>query len=154
MERSLLTHDETCFMTATLATGSLGMIWRGVAVWFCIIFVEVVHGIARTMFLAPVLGDFRARQVAVFTGSLLILLVAMSFIRWIRPADVADAVWVGLVWLALTLVFEVSFGRFVMHATWSRIASDYDLSRGGLLPVGLLVVTMAPFISARFRQVL
>jgi len=78
----------------------------------------------------------------------------MSFIRWIRPADVADAVWVGLVWLALTLVFEVSFGRLVMHATWSRIASDYDLLRGGLLPIGLLVLTMAPFISARFRHVL
>jgi len=78
----------------------------------------------------------------------------MSFIRWIRPADVADAVLVGLVWLALTLVFEVSFGRLVMHATWSRIASDYDLLRGGLLPIGLLVLTMAPFISARFRHVL
>ena len=141
-------------LPATLATGSPGTIWRGVAVWFCIILVEVVHGIARTMFLAPVLGDLRARQLAVLTGSLLILLVAMSFIRWIRPADVADAMRVGLVWLALTLVFEVSFGRFVVHATWSRIGSDYDLSRGGLLPIGLLVLTMAPFISARFRHVL
>jgi hypothetical protein len=116
--------------------------------------VEVLHGIVRTMFLAPAVGDFRARQVAVFTGSFLILIVATSFIRWIRPADARDAVYVGIVWLVLTLAFEIVFGRYVVHAPWSRIASDYDLLRGGLLPIGLLVLTAAPFIAARLRHAL
>jgi hypothetical protein len=138
----------------TLAAGSMRTLMRGVAVWFCIILVEVLHGIARATFLAPAVGDFRARQIAVFTGSLLILIVATSSIRWIGPAHAADAMRVGIVWLVLTLAFEIVFGRFVVHATWSRIASDYDLLRGGLLPIGLLVLTAAPFISARFRRVL
>jgi hypothetical protein len=116
--------------------------------------VEVLHGIARTMFLAPAVGDFRARQIAVFTGSFLILIVATSFIRWIHPARAGEAVYVGLVWLALTLAFEVAFGRYVVHATWARIASDYNLLRGGLLPIGLLVLTAAPLVAARFRHVL
>jgi hypothetical protein len=50
-------------------------------VWLCIIIVEVLHGITRTLFLTPALGDFRARQVAVLTGSCLILIVATSFNR-------------------------------------------------------------------------
>jgi hypothetical protein len=50
-------------------------------VWLCIIVVEMLHGIARTVFLAPAVGDFRARQVAVFTESFLILVVATFFIR-------------------------------------------------------------------------
>jgi hypothetical protein len=132
----------------------MNIVLRGVAVWLCIIIVEVLHGIARTMFLAPAVGDFRARQVAVLTGSFLILLVAMLFIRWIRPADIDDAVRVGIAWLVLTLAFEIAFGRYVVHASWSRIASDFNLSRGGLLPVGLLVLTAAPFIAARLRHVL
>jgi len=132
----------------------MNIVLRGVAVWLCIIIVEVLHGIARTMFLAPAVGDFRARQVAVFTGSFLILLVAMLFIRWIRPADIDDAVRVGIAWLVLTLAFEIAFGRYVVHASWSRIASDFNLSRGGLLPIGLLVLTAAPFIAARLRHVL
>lgn len=127
---------------------------RGVAVWCCIIIVETLHGIARTTFLAPALGDFQARQVAVFTGSFLILVVAMSFIRWIRPADAGEAVRVGIVWLVLTLAFEIAFGRYVVQAPWSRIASDYNLLRGGLLPIGLLVLTAAPLIAAKFRHVL
>lgn len=122
--------------------------------WSCIIIVEVLHGIARTMFLAPAIGDFRARQIAVFTGSFLILIVATSFIRWIRPAHAGEALSVGIVWLVLTLAFELGFGRYVAHASWSRIASDYDLLRGGLLPIGLCVLTAAPLIAAKFRHVL
>jgi hypothetical protein len=127
---------------------------RGVVVWVCIILVEMLHGIARTLFLSPLVGDFRARQVAVFTGSVLILAVATSFIRWIRPARVSEAVTVGVVWLGLTITFEVAFGRYVLHAPWSRIASDYNLLRGGLLPIGLVVLMGAPLMAAKFRHVL
>jgi len=127
---------------------------KGVAVWCGIIVVEVFHGIARTLFLAPALGDFRARQVAVFTGSVLILILATSLIRWIHPADTGEAVYVGLVWLVLTLAFEVAFGRYVVHAPWSRIAADYNLLRGGLLPIGLLVLTASPFIAGKLRHLL
>jgi hypothetical protein len=125
-----------------------------VAVWCCLIAVEVVHGVARILFLAPAVGDFRARQIAVFTGSLLILFVATAFIRWIRPVGSGEALSVGMLWLVLTLAFEIAFGRFVMHMPWSRIASDYNLLRGGLLPIGLLVLTFAPLIAAKFRRLL
>jgi len=124
------------------------------AVWCCVILVEVFHGIARTVLLERFVGDFRARQIAVFTGSLLILAVAALFIRWIRPTRVGDAVAVGVVWLILTLAFELVFGRYVAHATWSRIVSDYNLLEGGLLPIGLLVLAAAPLAAAKFRHVL
>jgi hypothetical protein len=131
----------------------MGTILRGVVVWVCIIIVEVLHGVARTMLLAPVVGDFRARQIAVFTGSFLVVLVATSFIGWLRPASPREAACVGIVWLALTLTFEIVFGRFVVHASWSRIAADYNLLRGGLLPIGLLVLTAAPLIATRIRHI-
>ena len=127
---------------------------RGLIVWVCIIFVEVLHGIARTLFVAPAFGDFRARQIGVFTGSILIVFVAMLSIGWLRPASIREAAHVGIVWVVLTLAFEIAFGRFVVHATWARIASDYDLSRGGLLPIGLLVLAGAPLIAGKLRRVL
>ena len=130
------------------------MILRGIAVWLVIVALEVVHGIARTLWLAPMVGDFRARQIAVFTGSALILAVATLFIRWMKPVDIGGALVIGAVWLVLTLAFEVAFGRFVVRATWARILSDYDLARGGLLPIGLLIETLAPAIAARFRGML
>ena len=130
------------------------MIRRALAVWLVIILVETMHGIARTLLLVPVVGDFRARQIGVFTGSALILAIAIAFIRWVQPLRLRDALVVGLVWLVLTLVFEVAFGRFVAGATWARLASDYDLAHGGLLPIGLAVETLAPAIAARLRGML
>jgi hypothetical protein len=138
--------------TSGAKVGTAAVLTRGTAAWFCIILVETLHGVARTLLLAPMIGDFRARQVAVFTGSILILGVAASCIRWIRPTQAADAISVGFAWLVLTLAFEIAFGRYVVHATWARIASDYDLPRGGLLPIGLAVLVLAPLIAAKSRR--
>lgn len=127
------------------------MIQRGVAVWLVIIAVETVHGIARALLLAPVVGDFRARQIAVFTGSALILGIAAGFVRWMGPARFRDALEIGVIWLILTAVFEVVFGRVVAGATWARLASDYDLVHGGLLPIGLGFELLAPAIAGKLR---
>lgn len=124
---------------------------RVIAVWLIIVCVESIHGTLRTLFLAPYVGDFQSRQISIFTGSLLILLVAYLFIRWIRAETTRSLIVVGLVWLALTLLFEVSLGRFVLGLSWERLASDYDISRGGLLLFGLIFLTLSPLIAARLR---
>lgn len=124
---------------------------RSFAVWLVIIAVETIHGVVRALFLAPYLGDFRARQITVFTGSLLILMISCLFIRWLHATTRKSLLEVGLVWLALTLLFEVSLGRFALGLSWENLASDYDIFRGGLLPVGLVVLTLAPLIAASLR---
>ena len=124
---------------------------RALAVWVLVIVAETIHGIARTLLLAPRVGDFRARQVAVFTGSAIILGIATAFIRWISPPSTRATLAIGVLWLVLTLTFEVAFGR-ATGASWARIAEDYDLLRGGLLPIGMLVLALAPLIAVRLRR--
>ena len=104
-----------------------------------------------TLLLSPRVGDFRARQIGVFTGSLLILLVACLSIRWIRAGSRILFVKVGVVWLVLMIVFELAFGRLVVGASWQRLWSDFNLVEGGLLPLGLAVLALSPLIAARLR---
>ncbi len=122
---------------------------RGLAVWFVIIFVESLHGVARGLFLAPMLGDFRARQVSVFIGAVIIVAITFVLVRWLKGCRIIDFFLVGFLWVVLTIVFEVSLGRFVMELSWERIASDYDLANGGLMPLGLLVMLLAPVTLAK-----
>ncbi len=126
---------------------------RAFAVWLVIIAAETLHGIARTLWLAPIVGDFRARQIAVFSGSAIILAVTAVFVRWLGPPTRRAALAIGGLWLALTLAFEIGLGR-ATGASWNRITEDYDPRGGGLLAIGMLVLVLAPLIAARLRGVL
>ena len=124
---------------------------KALVIWLVIIFIEFIHGVLRSIFLAPLFGDFQARQISVFIGSLLILTIAYLSIRWIRATTIASLIVVGLVWLVLTLLFELSLGHLVLGLSWERMTSDYDIPHGGLLPFGLIFLTLSPLIAARLR---
>lgn len=125
---------------------------RAFVVWIVIIGVEMVHGILRTLVLAPLIGDFPSRQFSVLTGSLLIFFVANLFIRWIHAETNRRLLVVGLVWVALTLFFEIGLGRFVLNFPWDRVAEDYDFTRGGLLGIGLAFMAIAPLLVTKLRM--
>jgi hypothetical protein len=126
---------------------------RGLAVWFVIILAETLHGVARTILLEPQVGDLRARQITTFTGAAIILTIALIFIRWIRARSVAQLIGVGLLWLGLTVLFELLLGRYVLGYSWDRLAADYRPREGGLMPIGLLILTLAPLLAAKLRGV-
>jgi hypothetical protein len=125
---------------------------RAFAVWLLLMTAEVVHGVIRTLVLTPVVGDFRARQLGVFTGSLLILLITALTIRWIRASRPRTLLTIGSAWVVLTVAFEISLGR-MMGYSWERLGSDYNMLEGGLLPIGFVIMATSPLIAARLRGV-
>ncbi len=122
---------------------------RALAVWIVIILVETVHGIVREAFLKPLMGDFRARQIAVFTGMLLILVVVLFFTGWLAAANAKERLIVGLLWVVLTVGFELGLGLAVLGLSRERLFEDYDISRGGLMGIGLLFLLLVPLIAAK-----
>jgi hypothetical protein len=126
-------------------------IGRALAVWLVLIAVEFIHGILRTTFLVPVVGDFRASQIGVLIGSALILLVAYLFVGWLHAPNTKALLHVGVLWLVLTVAFELGFGHFVFGRSRERLGEDYNLSKGGLLPFGLVVLALSPLIATRLR---
>ena len=124
---------------------------RAITVWLVLIVAEILHGIARGIFLVPHVGEFRSSQIGVFTGSIIILAIAVVFVRWIGATRPAHLLMVGFLWLALTLAFEILFGRFVVGASWEHLAADYNVLQGGLLPFGMLFLLMSPLIAGKIR---
>ena len=124
---------------------------RGIAVWLVLIFAEILHGAARRIILEPYVGDLRARQVGVFTGSIIFFCVAFASVRWIGANRTSQLFGVGVLWVGLTIAFEVSFGRFVLGYSWKRVTSDYNLFEGGLLPLGLTALAASPYAAGKVR---
>ena len=71
---------------------------------------------------------------------------------WPGPTRARDLLAVGLLWLVLTLGFEILVGRLVVGASWERLAADYNVLEGGLLPFGMLVLLLSPLIAGRLRR--
>jgi hypothetical protein len=126
------------------------LLGRAVTVWLLMMLIETVHGVLRAMLLVPRVGDLPARQIGVFTGSLLILAVTYLSLGWLRLDWPRLRIVVGIVWALLTLAFEVLLGRILLGYPWSRLLADYDLARGGLMGLGLLVMVFAPSIAYAF----
>lgn len=129
------------------------MIWlRAIAVWLIMMAAETVHGIARTVLLAPQFGDLRARQIAFFTGSAIILGTAYLFINWIGARSVKVLLGIGLLWMVLTLGFEAVVGIYGFGFGWDRIIAEYDPRTGSLMLFGLFVLVLAPLVAAALRR--
>lgn len=138
-------------MTDEERTNRWQFVIRCLPIWLVLILAEIVHGILRTKVLVPIVGEFRSNQIGVFTGSAIILVIAYFTIRWIGAKRHIELLLVGLIWLVLTVAFEVLFGRFVVGLTWERIASDYNVLNGGLMPLGLLFLFFSPMIASKLR---
>jgi len=117
---------------------------RASVLWLGMISAEIVHGIARRLWLVPVTGEFRASQIGAVIGSLIILLVAWLGARWLNAATKGQQRAVGVLWLILTLAFEFGFGHWVADMPWSRLLADYNLFEGGILSLGMFVLYLAP----------
>ena len=124
---------------------------RAVSLWFLLMAAETLHGLWRVKVLAPWIGDEFAHEVAVFTGSLIILLITFAYIDWIPAHDARTLLSVGSTWAVLTVGYEFVLGRLAFDRSWNEIASDFDLFHGRLLLLGLLFLLFAPLLAAWLR---
>lgn len=143
MERNVLKGAQMTETTVLLLKASL--IWVGIAL------AETLNGIFRVKLLNRRLGDRGARRVGVLTGSVMIFLIGWLTVPWIGPSSIRESLTVGTCWLLLMLAFDVAFGRLVFRVSWGRIASDFDLTKGNLLALGMVVLLLTPLAVGKLR---
>ncbi len=113
----------------------------------------MVHGIARAKFLAPKVGDFRSRQIGVFSGSILILGYSWCVFPWLSLHSSKESLQVGALWFFCMILFEFTVGHFFFHFPWKWLFNDFNLFKGRLLAIGMLVLAFSPWLSGWLRGV-
>ena len=105
---------------------------------------ETLHGIARTLLIAPRIGKERAIKLSAVTGTAL----AFGLCLWQVPdinlrspqAHLALGVWLALFMAA----FDICIGRFLMRKSWRKIWPDFDPRTGNYLAFGLVCLCFIP----------
>ena len=131
-------------------TGRASLAVRALAVWAAILALAVANGGLREAVLIPRLGTVAGQAFSGVLLSVLVLAVAYLALPWLRARGAGQLWGVGLGWLALTLVFEFSFG-LLRGRTLAELLAAYRFEGGNLWPVVLAVTALAPWLAARLR---
>lgn len=127
-------------MDAILLAWSLGL-------WCLMVLCAVLNGIFRQSILLPRIGKHAGHIVSSVILSLAVLLVSFAFFS-LSSVDYSDLdLWfVGILWVVLTTGFEFGFGHFVMKRSWSMLLEDYNLLKGRVWSLVLLVTFLSPYL--------
>jgi hypothetical protein len=124
---------------------------KALTIWAVILLLAVLNGALRETILIPKFGPTMSLIFSALILSILIFVVAYFSLPWFGLRCSAELVTVGLAWLALTIVFEFSFGLW-LGKSWQVMFEAYTFKDGNLWPVVLVVTTLAPYLSAKLRD--
>jgi hypothetical protein len=128
------------------------LLGKAALVWLVLLVVMFANGTFRVLVLQPRLGEDLARQVACLPGIGLILVLTWLFLGRVGELETRALLEIGLLWLVLTVAFEFLFGHYVAGASWGSLLADYDVGRGRLWSLVLLVVLVAPWLLSLVRR--
>lgn len=52
--------------------------------------------------------------------------------------------WIGALWVAMTVAFELLAGHYLFGNTWERLLADYNVLRGRIWVLVLITTFLAP----------
>lgn len=122
------------------------MILKYALAWLLMPIIGIINGTIRQYGYKQALGELRAHQVSTVTGIILLGLYIWVLTRWWKIQSSAQAIAIGVMWLALTVAFEFLFEHYVMKHPWSRLLHDYNILEGRIWALVLLFVVIAPYI--------
>jgi hypothetical protein len=124
---------------------------KALLAWLVILVLAIANGALREAVLIPSLGRPAGLILSGVLLCLLVALVAHGLVRSRGSFTASQGLYIGTLWLGLTLVFEFTFGRFVQHKSWNELLEAYAFKEGNLWPLVLVVVLLAPLAAALWQ---
>ncbi len=130
------------------------MLWRALGVWIAMLIIASVNGALRQAVLIPAVGDVAGRAISTLMLAALIALLTWATIGWIGPQSSAHAGLIGAMWVMLTLAVEFLAGHYLFGTPWPALLEDYNVLRGRIWILVLIVTAIAPRVCAALRGLL
>ena len=120
------------FHTRRLRFWSDRTLRRWLVAWMGAPVLAIVNGATRELAYKDRVGESAANQISVAP---LIVLLALYF--WVLQrrwplATTRDALSIGAIWVALSVLFEFGFGHYVEGDSWADLSHNYDVTAGNI----------------------
>lgn len=118
--------------------------------WLPMLLIAVGNGSLREFVFKKYMSSLTAHQLSTITLLIFFSIYICSVMKRFPPASSTQAIFIGLVWLSLTLAFEFGFGRYRGNS-WLKLLEDYNLLKGRLWILIPIWVTIAPWVFYKLR---
>jgi hypothetical protein len=119
--------------------------------WLLLVVLAVLNGALREKGLIPVLGPTGGLVISGISLSFLIFLVSWLAVPQFGALSASQYWFIGLLWLVMTVLFEFGFGHWIAGKPWNELLAAYNISKGNLWVLVLLVTLISPYVAARVR---
>jgi len=121
--------------------------------WVVFVVVAILNGIFRESVITPKTNAYTGHVLSSIIFIILIFVLTTLFIRFfLTDYTSGELLWVGTMWLGLTICFEFLFGHYVAGHSWSHLLADYNLLKGRIWSLVLLSTFIAPYVCGRLLE--
>lgn len=123
----------------------VALIWLGIAV------LAVANGFIREFIVAPKFGMQIALPLSGVTLSILVFIAAFYAFGFFGVRNRSTCLLIGAQWVLMTLAFEFLFGHYVAGKPWSVLVQNFNILKGDLFTLVLIVTFLSPYLVGRIR---
>jgi hypothetical protein len=127
------------------------MNWKYLVSWIPGIPIAIANGILRESLYKQFLPELAAHQLSTVSFIVFFGIYTWFILKWLKLSSTQDALRLGLIWLALTVIFEFIFGHYVMGNSWERLLHDYNILTGRVWLLVLIWIALAPYFFYRMQ---
>lgn len=131
---------------------TLSLALKVALVWFGISILAVVNGMLRQFVLAPHLGIGISLPLSGLILAFLILLVTYLTSAFLGVHTTSTYLLIGTQWVVMTLAFEFLFGHYVVGKSWPELLQGFNILKGDLFSLVVLVTFWAPYLVGKIRN--
>jgi hypothetical protein len=119
--------------------------------WLPMIGIAFGNAALREWFFVKHFPDLRAQQLSTLTLIVLCAIYVSLLYPLLAIQSGRQALWIGFIWMILTVLFEFTLGRMV-NRPWMLLLQDYNLLQGRIWPLFLCSLLLLPYLLYTIRK--
>lgn len=121
-------------------------------IWFVMALLAIANGVFRENVLVSSLGQSIALPVSGITLCVIVFIVTYISFPLFGKHHALTYFYIGLQWVFMTLSFECLFGHYIMGKSWSDILQVFNIMKGNLFIIVLIVSLFSPLLVAKIKN--
>lgn len=132
---------------------SLALLTNTIITWLMLLVLAILNGTLRNIVYKPWVGDLWAHQISTVVA--IVVFTAVIFLRFkdqVSQYSYGQLLWVGIVWVGMTIIFEFIGGHYLFGNSWEKLLADYNIFKGRVWVLVLATELLAPVVIKYFSK--